>query len=346
MQNHLHLDDSFVKSLNLGQLIHYTGDVEAPYYFFALNNQFANVHTYYDSFDVELLFEESINYFQVTPENTWIHRYTQTEKSGITAFLVQIQKNLFLSFNSQDNAIKVYFGDSIPTEKHEEIAQLVHRCKRDELYARGKIFLMYEMSGYLYLRDFEVKKTEIDVELNYNDDFLKVHETIVKRLSSDDDKGLVLLHGSPGTGKTHYLRHLTSVLNKKMIFIPPDYASHIASPHFLPLMISNPNSILIIEDAETIVESREESGRSGAVSSLLNMADGLLSDCLNIQIICTFNTHISNIDKALLRKGRLIANYEFKALDANKAQKLSNKIGFKRWIEDNMTLAEIYNQDI
>jgi len=81
------------------------------------------------------------------------------------------------------------------------------------------------------------------------------------------------------------------------------------------------------------------------VSALLNIADGLLSDCLNIQIICSFNTDISKIDNALLRKGRLIARYEFKELSADKAQNLSNKLGFGSTIKEPMLLADIYNQN-
>ncbi|MEO1652972.1 MAG: AAA family ATPase, partial [Bacteroidota bacterium] len=116
-----------------------------------------------------------------------------------------------------------------------------------------------------------------------------------------------------------------------------------ASPDFLPLLIDNPNSVLIIEDAENIVEAREN-GRNVSVSNLLNIADGLLSDCLNIQILCTFNIHISKIDQALLRKGRLIASYEFKELKAEKARSLSEKLGFHTEVKFPMTLTDVYNQ--
>jgi hypothetical protein len=78
---------------------------------------------------------------------------------------------------------------------------------------------------------------------------------------------------------------------------------------------------------------------------LLNISDGLLSDCLNIQVICTFNTDISMIDQALIRKGRLIARYEFRELTVEKSRQLSNKLGFHSEITSSMTLAAIYNQD-
>ena len=45
-------------------------------------------------------------------------------------------------------------------------------------------------------------------------------------------------------------------------------------------------------------------------------------DCLCLKFICTFNDDVKNIDAALLRKGRLISKYEFKALCVEKANEL------------------------
>ena len=162
-------------------------------------------------------------------------------------------------------------------------------------------------------KSLEILKPRLSIEDNYNDDFAEIHQTIIKRLSKKNDKGLVLLHGKPGTGKTSYIRYLISSLKKNVIFLPPNMAGAITNPDLISILIDNPNSIFVIEDAENIVIDRSRNGRS-PVSALLNISDGLLSDCLNIQIICSFNTDISRIDSALMRKGRLIAKYEFKEL--------------------------------
>ena len=150
--------------------------------------------------------------------------------------------------------------------------------------------------------------------------------------------------GSRGTGKTSYIRYLLSTLKKDVIFLPPNMADTITDPNLISVLVDNPNSIFVIEDAENIVVDREQDGHS-PVTALLNISDGLLSDCLNIQIICSFNTDISKVDRALLRKGRLIATYEFNDLSVIKAQALSQKLGFKTTIDSPMTLTAIYNQE-
>ena len=199
-----------------------------------------------------------------------------------------------------------------------------------------------EYSG-ITLEPFKVPLPEMKIETHINDDFKPVHEYIVKRLQTVDDNGLVLLHGPPGTGKTTYLRYLSGLLNKKLIYLTRQLAHNLIAIDFITFMLDHPNAILIIEDAEDIISYKKD--RSFSISSLLNIADGLLSDCLNLQIICTFNTHIRNIDEALLRKGRLIALYEFKPLQKDKANKLSVELGFKPGFTADASLADIYNQN-
>lgn len=194
----------------------------------------------------------------------------------------------------------------------------------------------------LELKQLEIQPTALDIGLYYNDDFAAVDALIRERLMKDKDKGIVLLHGLPGTGKTTYLRHLIGQLKKKVLFVSPGVAGNLVNPEFIELLISNPNSILVIEDAENLIMDRKYNADS-SVSNLLNISDGLLSDCLNVQIICTFNSSLSMIDNALMRKGRLIAKYEFGKLEKNKARKLAETLGINQPIETAMTLAEITN---
>ncbi|MDR0873618.1 MAG: ATP-binding protein [Prevotellaceae bacterium] len=226
----------------------------------------------------------------------------------------------------------------------EKIANEIRKFKPIKSRTRPEIKLLINTHSGLDTKEMDISKPKLSIEDNYNDDFLPIHKTILSRLQKKNDKGLVLLHGKPGTGKTSYLRYLIAQTKKDVIFLPPNMAASITDPGLMGVLIDNPNSVFVIEDAENIVIDRNRSG-SSSVSALLNLADGLLSDCLNIQIICSFNTDLSRVDSALMRKGRLIAKYEFNELERNKAQALSDKLGFDTVITEPMTLAQIYNQN-
>lgn len=214
--------------------------------------------------------------------------------------------------------------------------KLVIPPKKEE---KGLNILVKTSDGYdLYKK--EITCPDINFELNYNDDFKPTHDLIINKLSIDKSKGLVLLHGKAGTGKTSYIRYLINKLEKKVIYIPPNMTNSLADPELIKFFIKNSNSILVIEDAENVLMKRAANSTQ-AIANILNLSDGLLSDCTNIQIIATFNTDILNIDSALLRKGRLIAKYEFKELEPEITEKLSKKLGFN--IKGRHTLADIYN---
>ncbi|MGB4843329.1 MAG: AAA family ATPase [Ferruginibacter sp.] len=225
-----------------------------------------------------------------------------------------------------------------------DLVKLFSTYKAPQKEKDFEINIITQSSSGLDLKSLDIKPTALDINLYYNDDFKPVDTIIKERLAKESDKGIILLHGLPGTGKTTYLRHLIGSINKRVLFVSPSVAGNLMNPEFMDLLIDNPNAVLIIEDAENIIMDRKFSSYS-SVSNLLNISDGLLSDCLNVQIICTFNSDLQMVDDALLRKGRLIAKYEFGKLNADKAQKLSNHLGFAKQISRPMTIAEITNPD-
>ena len=193
-----------------------------------------------------------------------------------------------------------------------------------------------------------MKIPKTDLKLNYGKDFKKIHDTIVRRLNKDNDNGIVLLHGEPGTGKTTYIKYLSSLIKEKqIIFVPPMMAESLTDPTIIPFLMEYKNSILIIEDAEKVLGTRENSNNtSQSTSNLLNLTDGILGDCLNIQIVATFNTKRDNIDDAFMRKGRLIAEHKFTKLSIEESNKLLESLSKDVITEEEMALSDIYNIDV
>ncbi len=241
--------------------------------------------------------------------------------------------------------------DPTQTEAHAtELARLTEHLtallESPRSQERQQIWVMQASDGDTRFRPLDIKIPELDLATHYNDDLAPVHARIVQRLLTPNDKGIVILHGPPGTGKTSYIRHLCSLTEKRKLFVPPNLATHIADPAFINQLYNNTDSILLIEDAEQVLLRRDNGNAlAGAVSNLLNISDGLLSDCFHIQVICTFNTDLAHVDQALLRKGRLIAAYEFGPLAQAKAAALAASLGQTQPITGPTTLAEIFGRD-
>jgi hypothetical protein len=260
-------------------------------------------------------------------------------------YLLELKPKVLL-YISQQRLVIVY-GNEIPFAEIKEIMQLAKTYKKKK---HNRKFYMISASKHaeygLDLQKFSIKKTTVDVNENYNDDFEDVNKTISDFLNTKDKNGLILLHGKYGTGKTTYIRHLISSINKRFIFLPLNLMEAISEPNFLPFISNYKESVLILEDAEDLLISRNAMPtRNNALVNLLNIGDGLLSDAFSIKIICTFNADLKQIDKAILRKGRLITRYEFKELSIEKTNNLRKKLNILDTSEQNMTLADIYNKD-
>jgi hypothetical protein len=272
--------------------------------------------------------------FILNPE-TEVGLDKMTEITDFNSIVIPNQSSKYYNKEIIDKLIYIFNDSSIKEEE------------------KSSIGMVAVDNGELYVKEFNLnQKFKLkNMDLHYGDGFTEFDKKLINKLKKDK-KGLILLHGNPGTGKTFYIRHLLSKItqnDKSILYFPPSMVSTITDPSFVNFINDwvNENEkscIILIEDAEPLLISRDDdfSGNNG-ITNLLNLTDGLLNDIFGIQIIATFNTHLDNLDKALLRSERLIARKEFRPLNKEKALILANKLKIdKNKIKDDMTLADIY----
>lgn len=204
----------------------------------------------------------------------------------------------------------------------------------------GKVHLLTSQFGNLELEAVSLKSTNVQIEHYYNDETILFYHQIIDHLKSKDVSGMFFLYGVPGTGKTSFIRHIIKEIDKKVIFVPNELISALSKPEFLSFLLEHKQSIIVLEDAEDALTDRS-SILNTSVSTLLNLSDGLLSDVLGIQIVCTFNVDLNKIDKAFLRSGRTIGIHEFKKLSITKSNNLYHYLGIERETNQELSLAEI-----
>lgn len=241
----------------------------------------------------------------------------------------------------EPDTVSIYYKDEDPKELYEELINLLEVKVPEPKQAEVQL-IAYNQEYYTITS--KVKPLDIDIKKNYNDDFLPVFDDIVKFIN-DRSSGLIVLRGTKGTGKTSLIKYLMSKYPNNYVIVTNAVAESLATPELMSFMLDHKDSIFILEDCEQILIKRELNNGSfgGAISNILNMSDGLMSDIFNIKFICTFNADITKIDEALLRKGRCFANYEFKELSEEKTKILLNEQNIYLDSYKPMTLADIYH---
>jgi hypothetical protein len=210
---------------------------------------------------------------------------------------------------------------------------------------KSVIYTIIKTSGGFNFEPFEVSLPDsYDIKTHYEPEFEKVHDSIVSSLN-EKKSGLYLFHGDPGTGKTTYIKYLSSILKRSVIYVPTSFIDAIVDPSFIPALLNKKHCVIVIEDAEKALLEREAGDSSSLVSTILNLTDGIMGDIFNISIIATYNNPRHMLDKALLRKGRLKKEYHFEKISVKTAQKLIDTFRKDYTVEEPMSLSEIYNID-
>lgn len=190
---------------------------------------------------------------------------------------------------------------------------------------------------------------------NYSSSVLNDFDMVIQEFEKTIPRGrLVILQGIPGTGKSFFIKGLLNELEDSIfIIITSEQINYLFEPLFISSLLDLKNQLinseknksitLIIEDADSILVTRSSDNVS-AISALLNFADGIIGDSLNIRFICSTNANKIHFDAALMRPGRLLKKIKIEPLTKEEASKVYKRLtGKSISIENSMTLAQVYS---
>jgi hypothetical protein len=193
--------------------------------------------------------------------------------------------------------------------------------------------------------------TKETMDLSYGDGFHQWAEHLIS-IFETSPSSLTLLQGPPGTGKTTFLRWLIGQAQEAadFYFVPVTCIDLLSNPNLTDFWLkecafSNRPKVLLIEDAETLLMQRGHSNGHW-VGNLLNITDGIMGDALRFHVVCTMNCPFTDIDPALLRRGRLAASWTFRPLGRENAEKLARLLGKNCPDGTSFTLADLHSPPV
>lgn len=219
-----------------------------------------------------------------------------------------------------------------------------------------------------------------DLDKLYNSIDAEFHDTLIDKIFTTS-KGNIVFNGPPGTGKSFYIRKLIKDyyikhesaksapdddddedsyydrlvgrlgknMDKLFVYIPSNLSHLFSDPTFTSMLQDKASEypkglVIILEDAEKVIGSRDGVNGGDGVSALLNMSDGILNDIISTQFIFTYNTDTENIDSAILRPGRLMAKKTFGLLPDWKATELADLIGVDKFYDEDTSIATVFSE--
>jgi ATPase family associated with various cellular activities (AAA) len=185
---------------------------------------------------------------------------------------------------------------------------------------------------------------------NYTASVLDKYDHVVADLKADSPCGrLVIMSGIPGGGKTFIARALLAdVPNAAFVVVPPHLVKDLGSPELVPALVQAKNHgfdgpvVLVLEDADKVLVNRA-AGDMAAISSLLNLGDGILGGVIDARILATTNASTLEMDPATRRPGRLCSYMNVGDLEADHATTILRRLtGKDIRANKKCTLAQVY----
>lgn len=198
-----------------------------------------------------------------------------------------------------------------------------------DTHPRNRMFTLewHHTSGYgLDHTSFDELASDVVHDEAYPTLGAPVHDFISNYLQADET--VLVLLGTPGTGKTKLVRAILGALSERknesaLVMYTADKKA-LENDEIFVKFITGPYEALVIEDADHLLLARSDGNHD--LHRFLAIADGVVR-AVGRKIIFTTNLpNINSIDEALLRPGRCFASVRTRPLNRDEAALLIARI--------------------
>ncbi len=288
--------------------------------------------------------------------------YTSTTKSKSTQLYGELDDANYVHIRWYGESVSVTIVQ--PTANKEAATQWIDELKKILPVAVPKDDMTIPVRFWIHGANGAISRQRMisvpvwdDIMGNYAEETAEKLAGFMNGFKPSHGGQLVLWHGRPGTGKTFAIRALGQhwkdwcdiecVVDPESFFGSADYMMQV-------LMDTNaansgsesskePWRLLILEDAGELLAEDARSRTGQGLSRMLNLADGLIGQGLQILMLVTTNEPLRSIHPAVSRPGRCAAEVEFLELSIEET---------KVWLEaheqkdcgESLTLADLYGR--
>ena len=268
--------------------------------------------------------------------------------------LVQIDELIFASFVKHDmysqnflvNDLCFYYKTQNEKEVIDKIVQQLMNCIIDYVDdSEHKINVLSLVDNNLEVSPLFFEKSKFSLESLYNHKTIKEVKRTVKELKNKD-KGLTILYGDKGVGKTNLSKYISTKVDRLVIYLPLNtIESSINSSDFRTFLKKYNKCLLIVDDCEFLYNPMYGKHNYFSVN-VLQLIDSVVSDELDLQILLIFNVdEEDDIDSNLIDSNNLISIFEVEELESEVATELSKELGFNKKFKKNTRLVEVFHNN-
>lgn len=233
-----------------------------------------------------------------------------------------------------------YYKSEANLPEIQKILDGINKCMIDfcEEESQNLNTLSLSNSG-LEIEPLSIDYDSDNFELYFNNKTIKSLNKSIKKIKKSE-RGLVILNGERGVGKTSTIKYIADNLDRIVIFIPNSLLEHtINNSDFRKFLRKYTKPVLVLDDCEMIFNDYFSKSNM-IVNNLLQIVDGLIYD--DVTVITIFNVDDeSEIDHTLLESNNLVDSISFEYLSSEEAEELSKHVGGSKKFKSDVKMIDV-----